>query len=631
MHITPSTHVLLSGLKLIAGVGAATVALVVSLYFLQPDDAAALTKSYGFWFLLATLVVFLMFSWNALKEAWIWVASRWTTDRWALLGLVGVAVFSHLHEPHRMKILADEAVISGTAMSMHNYRIVSVPLQAHRLADELQPLLDMPDKRPYLVPFLINVLHDLTGFRPENAFILNGLASFFLLCLLYYWGVSLGGVRMGMTLALLLAGIPLYSQLATAGGLEPVNAMLLVIFALTGLNYMKLPGATGLNLFVFSGILLAQARYESILYLAAIPILFLLKSVREKSLELTWIAAASPLLLMPPLLVQRVFQSNHIFFQLDETKSAFGVEFLGDNLSHAIHFFFSFSQVFANAPLISLCALIATLFAALIIFKGKYYSDALVVWGLLLLGTGVNFSILMFYFWGNLDDPVVSRLSLPLLIVGIMAAPFCLNGFFKSQTLPRWIPLVCLAHLATFTLSSNVKHQATMSLHSSSTLQFGLEQLAARPPEEANMIYSRSSVSYIAWGYPSSVDSGLYFRADSVNWIMENGLYDNVFVIQEYTINLQTGEEEHVGSVNFDDFFEKEVIAERWVYPRLVVRFSRVLKATPASPERLDAWREKYAIEDSVLQDMTAPNSEWPEGGFEHSNDYFEHWHNLLP
>ena len=378
----------------------AVVTLVGCLFVISPPQSVFLIKYVGYWLMSATLALFFVICWKDLKELGAVLRSHCRAHKVAIAFVLLLSGFLHLHEIHMMKILADEAVISGTAQSMHEDRYVAIPLQAHYLNGHLELMTDMPDKRPYLVPYLFSALHDLTGFRAENAFILNALAGTGLLLALYFWGFHLAGVRMGLTLALLMAGLPLLAQVVTSAGLEPVNAFLLVAFALAGWRYFRSSGIEGLTLFIFLGVILSQARYESILYTASIPVLFILKGLRERTFSLTWFSVFSPALLVPPLLVQKIFQSNRSYLQLDSADEvAFGLGFLSENISHALYYLFNLGIYNTNAPLISVICVVAFLFICLRIPKWIGQTHVVWVWVAIGLPTLFNFGLLMFYYW----------------------------------------------------------------------------------------------------------------------------------------------------------------------------------------------------------------------------------------
>src|SRR5690606_34452840 len=108
------------------------------------------------------------------------------------------------------KILADEVLLLGTSMGMHYQREAAYPVRATDVQGPFTILASVLDKRPLFFPFLTATVHDLTGYRPENAFYLNmGLAVLFLAAA-YAVGASAGGGRWtGVLAVVLFAGLPL--------------------------------------------------------------------------------------------------------------------------------------------------------------------------------------------------------------------------------------------------------------------------------------------------------------------------------------------------------------------------------------------------------------------------------------
>lgn len=610
----------------------AAVTLGGCLILMSPAQSVFLIKFLGYWLMSATFGLFVVVCWKDLKEISGVFVCHVRAHRAAIAFVLLLSGFLHLHEAHMMRILADEAVISGSAKSMHEDRYVAVPIQAHHLNGHLELMTDMPDKRPYLVPYLISTLHDLTGFRFENAFILNALAGTGLLLALYFWGFQIGGVRVGVTLALLMAGLPLLAQLVTSAGLEPVNAFLLVAFALSGWRYFRRSGTDGLNLFIFLGIILSQARYESILYTASIPILFILKGLREKSVGLTWFSVFSPLLLAPPLLVQKIFQSDRSFLQLDSADDvAFGLTYLSDNISHALFYLFNFSTFNTNAPLISALCVLVFLFVCLRLPKWIGQNHTVWVWVAIGVPTLFNFGLLMLYYWGNLDDLMVSRLCLPLLIFGLMGVPIVLQEHFSGKRMPLAVPVLAALHLLTFTLASNTQAQATSRLKPAMALEFGYEQLDKLPEGSRPFIYTRTSTAFIIKGYGSSYPEALFNKLESIPWMLEIGLYDDVYLLQQYIVDQAAGNEVEYMSPPLDLFFEKEVQAEMWIDAKWLVRFSKVTGIRDVTDEEMHDWIQKNNLDAAQFEEMVEPTYDWPEDGYENESDYFEDWYTRLP
>jgi hypothetical protein len=68
------------------------------------------------------------------------------------------------------------------------------------------------DKRRHFYPFLVSLAHDVTGYRPSNAFVVNAVLGVLFLGRVYGWGVVLGGPRHGMLAVLLISTLPLLAQ-----------------------------------------------------------------------------------------------------------------------------------------------------------------------------------------------------------------------------------------------------------------------------------------------------------------------------------------------------------------------------------------------------------------------------------
>ena len=93
---------------------------------------------------------------------------------WRIPALIlGCGLVLLVHEKYGFKILMDEVMLLGTSMGMHFDKHPLVPVRAHDLQGAFQLLDGQLDKRPLFHPFLVSILHDLTGYRPENVFALN--------------------------------------------------------------------------------------------------------------------------------------------------------------------------------------------------------------------------------------------------------------------------------------------------------------------------------------------------------------------------------------------------------------------------------------------------------------------------
>ncbi|HVU23248.1 MAG TPA: hypothetical protein VHE13_03920, partial [Opitutus sp.] len=169
---------------------ALTAALAVVLgFFTFSADASIRAVIYGgYWAMLVLAALFGWSLWRVGRASWPgWTATRqWRRWPAALVGGCGLLLL--VQERFGFKILMDEVMLLGTSMSLHFDRTALVAMRGNDIQGAFQLLGGQLDKRPLFHPFLLSVLHDLTGYRPENAFVLNVILTFVLLGLAYHVG-----------------------------------------------------------------------------------------------------------------------------------------------------------------------------------------------------------------------------------------------------------------------------------------------------------------------------------------------------------------------------------------------------------------------------------------------------------
>ncbi len=371
-----------------------------------------------------------------------------------ILTIIGCSIFLFLHEPFGFKIVMDELILLGTSMMMHFEGVALVPGAAHEITGSFRLLDGYLDKRPFFHPFLLSLLHDIIGYRPENSFILNILLTPILLSLTYLFGRKISDQNSGILGVLLITGIPLLSQNATGGGFEILNLVMILSCMIFGLRYLEKLDDDSLTTFCFAGILLAQTRYESVLYILSVTIVVLLGWAKAKRVILSWPAAISPILLLNYPLQRNAVKNNELFWQLpDGVQNPFSLDFFPDQIVHAYNYFFQIGQSQSNSLLVSILGITALIifliysYSTIIIpFYSKLKSEAKTLHSddgydnsrnaplILLLFLKISillFILLMCYHWGELDDPVVSRISLPMMLMSIFTTIYCIKKYPK--------------------------------------------------------------------------------------------------------------------------------------------------------------------------------------------------------
>lgn len=580
-------------LQLALAVVAAGLVLGLPFLVLSPLQAGNLVKHASYWILAGSFVAFatlwlrLLFSTNA-DGSWL---ARLKRHRWGLLLVIGAAVFFQLHEPRSFKILYDEFVISAVARNYHFEREASAPGRAHYLSGGLYTMNHFVDKRPTFFPFLLSGIHDLTGYRTENVFFFNAVLAACLLGLVYALCARYGGAAFGCFGVVLLASLPLLAQNATGGGYELLNLCMILALLFAGARYLRLPGAQGLGLLLLTAILLAQTRYESILYTLVVPLLALLKWSRERQVTLSWFAVLSPLLLLPALLHSRVFFSNRGFYQTAEGQAFFSFNDLLANLGHAVFFLFDFSRDIPNSILLSLTGVLGLLFA--VIYFLKYARETLRQHHLeptllaILVVLLANTVLALSNFWGQWTDPMAMRFSLPLHLAFVLAAGLAAREFCRGRDLPALVPALTGGLALLFVLPAFARHTVSNQLHTAREFHWTVNQLQDAYPRDKTLIVAASSLGFVLEGYASvpSFWARLPGHAEKFNDLRSLGLYEHILVLDRLQVDPETTALDIITGNALPERFVREPIAEVPLRPNARARLSRLVRVDPPNAD----------------------------------------------
>lgn len=420
-----------SGLRLGLFALAATSALYIGFLQFPVPAALMILRQAGYYVILLNFVLWAVALWRLVRSTERPVSSPSLKGQWAAVGLVAVLmVLAVSHEPFRSKILYDEYVLQSTAYNLHYFRDNSAMVRGYDIQGVFLSTDSYVDKRPVFFPFLLSLVHDLSGYRPENVFCLNTGLFLVVLGLIGWIGWKLNDWRGGLLAIGLLGSLPLFAQNATGAGMELLNLCMLLAVILHGAAWLARPEERTLSGLVLAVLLLVQARYESALYVLPAGLVIVLGWWRARRLIVTWSVIAAPLLLIPVALQQKVVSNSPIMWELHENQtSRFSMEYLAGNLQGAYAFFTATGLPQANSLLIGPLGLVAI---AVVGWRLWRYRTRLLELGpmqlsLLLFGAAILAvtGLVMFYYWAALNDPMAARFALPLhllLVLAIVAA-----------------------------------------------------------------------------------------------------------------------------------------------------------------------------------------------------------------
>lgn len=572
----------------------AALALVLGLWSFPPQQAVKIVSAAGYWVILAATISFAASLVRSLSDlpSHLKVWRSW----WAPVLLVGGAtVFLHVNEPHEFKIVADEVVLGLTARQMHFAREASVPVRAYEYAGNFTPLVTYVDKRPLFFPFLLSVVHDLTGFRTSNVFWLNGFLSGTLMGLLLLIGRRIGGWGAGVAAVLLVSTIPLVAQNACGAGFELLNLVMILSTIWLGMRLADEPGNSDrLSAFVLSGVLLTQVRYESVIFVLPVAAAVVYIWWRQRRIQLPWALLAAPMLMILSPLQYNVFKLSKATWQLNDVAGAdepFGFKYFYDNVGHAFNFFLNTDGNQPNSILVGVAGSIAVGFFVLLLYRrhralfGERPAEA--VLSIFLLGLLVHTLVMLCYFWGHWDDPIIRRLSLPAHVLLVLSLVMIWPELVSHSR--RWQILAgtALIYLASFTIPSNAMHRFTQQNFAARTDSWLNEFIHGLGDRTAVAIDRAAGLVWILNGKSSVTSQAIIGRPEAFALHFRNHSFDDFFLVQRMTPDVKTGARFIDAGDDFGDALKLETVAERAFSPLYLVRLSRIVGV---DEDRLKAW-----------------------------------------
>ncbi len=565
----------------------AVLAVYFGFIWPQVDFAGSLMKRAGYYFMLGTFSLWVFTLWRLWKNrtggevlAWReWILAATTIG---LLSLIAIR-----SEPFRCKVLYDEFVLQSTAYNMHYFREASTMVRGYDVLGTFISTDTYLDKRPNFFPFLISLVHDVTGYRTANAFWLNAALLPVALSLAYYLGRRLNGMMGGLFAVLLLGSLPLLGQNATGSGMELLNVvMLLAMIGLAG-GYLRNSDSTRLSAFAIGAVLLAQTRYESAIYVVPAALVIAMGWWRERKIILSWGAVMAPLLLMPSALQNKVLSNSRWMWELkDNQATRFSFDYFEGNIRAAGRFFFNTKAELANSwPLTVLGVLsLVYLLARLVRLRSldvRENSDRV---ALFLFGLGIvtNTVLIMFYYWSTLTDPLASRLSLPCY-VGLAFLTVTAAAWADRHRIPVTIALV--AAMGVFAVSINTAH-AAHHLYSHlgiDEIEWEKRYVASRPRGERLIISNTSTIPWLLEKIPSILISRAHGVADRLKHQLEQRTFAEILVFQSFRPTTREGDHEMIPEDRLPPGYELELLTEKR-FGTKIVHVSRLVnvKLSPA-------------------------------------------------
>lgn len=383
-------------------------------------------------------VIFGLFAGLLLRKAWLnrhRFKNTLIQHRNGMIVVLIAAAFLQVHEPHSFKVLPDEYNIGSSARSMHLYRehaIVDVGYSSESLFTRVTSR--MSDSYP-LYPWLLSIIHGLTGFRPENAFILNGILGFASCVLVYALVSGWMGTIYGKLSVLLLAGLPIFHESVTGGGGEILEVCLLLSLLWQSRVCLEKGEMCDRVLLIATGYLMACSSVQgSIWSLFPFAVMGFMKDSGSFRQRLIWL---SPLLWVYPAA---------IWILIADPVSIPGISTGIMRLSESMVFLFDTSRAFANSPFLSGVGVVGFVFWLVHLARDRKRPQEPIAHEWLMFGfvavIGLSALASMVLLSSGWTDPVAAKASIPLYAIVVVLSPYVMRFGFQLARFPKTLLVI---------------------------------------------------------------------------------------------------------------------------------------------------------------------------------------------
>lgn len=530
----------LPALKLVLAALASIVAYCLPVHVMAERDLIVLVRYYSYWFLLALVLIYLVLLTRAVPP----VSLVGTLKRhWP--GLLLIVILTAYHGTlidDGFKIIYDEHALSATAESLHREQQAFTTATAHRIDGETVASTGFVDKRPALFPLLLSLVHKLVGFRVENVFYFNTALCAVLLLLIYNISDRIAGRWAAIFSVLIFSSLPLLAENANGGGYELLNLCCIAALLRIGLSYLESPSNQHLSLLVLTSVLLANIRYESILYVLVPPMLFLYQSLQKRDFRLGWLPAISPLGLLLPMSSLTIFRGDERFMQTSRD-NFFSIEHFPGNFFEGLQYLFDLSARHSSSLLLSLTGS-AALFSLLFAYNKKPAPArslrlALIVFSAVGIIVATNTALALSCYWGAWTDPATSRFSLPLQWMFVISVPLALSLYDWRQASVASGSILCVLFIITYTgAQAKDLAQANRRVLAAGN-HWAYQQLADLDPHTEALIVTESSIAAILYGYAAAPVPLANASPQKLWQLRSREVYREVFFILAIHVNAE--------------------------------------------------------------------------------------------
>lgn len=524
----------------------------------------------GTYYVLIVLVLLWLTQLIVVMRAREFSLKAFVTRHWPeFLAALLITVMCFWTVPPRFRVLSDEANLVSVSQNMLYEKTVLNNVMSKFYYGNLQPIVSEQhlEKRPFLFPFFVHLLHIVRGYDVSNAFLANAFALFALLAMIGVIAQRFIGRMVGFSAMLLVATYPLVCLCATSAGFDLFAAFVLCGVLVTTAVFLHKPSADTFALVWITAVLFAHTRYESALvFFVVILALAVLGFVEAEYFKPYWYHFALTPWLVMPLILQRQLLGEQFENTTGTPNFSFG--HFWDHTKEMLGTLIDFGHTVPYATLLNYVAIVSFVGVVIGVFKNIKASWQRPFFAIALVATCALLVLYMSYYFGTGIHPASARFFVYFTVLAaLMPVAF---HFFYPNILSRNV-LLAIALLSAImyhpiSIENRFTNTATLIRETEAEYDF-----LSKIKDKHILVISERSVDFVALGY-GSVD----FKYANRNYgeiISEynRGLY-SIVVFQRVNIEKQWPVPDCQFLVPFDlkiakelQFDANEIVRISWV------------------------------------------------------------------
>jgi len=450
------------------------------------------------------------------------------------------------------RLLSDETNLVAVSQSMALQKKVYLTKMGRLVNNDLLPLVYTTPKRPLLFSFGLSLVHNVFGYRFENAFMVNLGGLFVLLCLVFTTVRKMAGSIVAIAAQVLVLSQPVIPLHATSAGFDLFSAFFFGLSLFAAHQLMQKKDARAFAFLWTTLLMFANIRYESFIFMVLITAFLAATRYLGKELLLknAFVLAMTPLVFLPRIL--QTWISTKGLVENPEGVPSFSLHHFADNVRILADSLFDFGRLLPYATVLNLVSLILLAAIAGILAMGGWQKLKLTHRHMLILAVlGLAGMLMIFlpYYMGNCAHPSTVRFFLvPVLFLSLVPA---LYAAFRPGSVTRLA--VCALALISFWLYFPVAVENRFL-----NAQFGPPELkqAYTFLEKQNtataLVISATPSRFIPLGYSAVDFKTANANLPGIKQDLAKRVYDSVFVFQALSRKTDRVRPEHFLNLLFN-------------------------------------------------------------------------------